>query len=149
MPSRDAAFRLPVAAIELALDARVTGPLLFALLYYPEKISSALPNNLTSLISSPALLSTLKISLGLSILRKINNVLSQRALNNWKASAKFIKSQEVVLITGGASGIGEGMARLFAEKGVKVVVLDLHPPKDPLREYLCLRSICSSTVDED
>ena len=127
-----------IAAIKLALDARVTGPILLALLYSPERIRSALPIKLRRLVSSPALLSILKISLGFGILRRINNTLSQRALNNGTASVKFIKSQEVVLITGGASGIGECMARMFAEKGVKVVVLDLHPPKDPLREHLLL-----------
>jgi all-trans-retinol dehydrogenase (NAD+) len=58
-------------------------------------------------------------------------MISDMALNNWKSPAKLIKSQELVLITGGSSGIGELMAKEFAAKGIKVVVLDLSPPKEP------------------
>ncbi|KAJ5727657.1 hypothetical protein N7493_005477 [Penicillium malachiteum] len=39
--------------------------------------------------------------------------------------------KEIVLITGGSTGIGELVARKLAKNSVKVVVLDLAPPKNP------------------
>ncbi|OBT97350.2 hypothetical protein VE01_04358 [Pseudogymnoascus verrucosus] len=54
--------------------------------------------------------------------------LSRLILNNW-TSDKWDWRREVVLITGGCSGIGEQIARKFAERNIKVVVLDITPPK--------------------
>lgn len=68
------------------------------------------------------------------ILRVINRKLSQLVLNNWKGHAKFVKSQELVLITGASSGIGEIIARDFSSNGVKVVAIDVNPPKNPFRK---------------
>ena len=47
-------------------------------------------------------------------------------LNNWTTD-KYEWDKEIVLITGGAGGIGGGIVRLLAEKGIKVVVLDVIP----------------------
>ncbi|KAF7860771.1 hypothetical protein EAF04_008289 [Stromatinia cepivora] len=112
-------------------DPKLTGALLVALLYYPHKLQAILPTNIQPHIASLAFVRTLKILLVFGILRSVNKKLSQLVLNNWKGNAKFIKSQELVLITGGSSGIGEIMARDFSCKGVKVVVMDLNPPKTP------------------
>jgi len=70
-------------------------------------------------------------------------------VNNGKRDARFIKSQELVLVTGGCSGIGELMAKQFAEKGVKVVVLDINAPKAALRKrvYLALSERLSMISD--
>lgn len=54
--------------------------------------------------------------------------LSRSILNNW-TSDKWDWKDEVVLITGGCSGIGEQIARNFAERGIKVAVLDIVAPK--------------------
>jgi nucleoside-diphosphate-sugar epimerase len=47
-------------------------------------------------------------------------------LDNWK-SDKYDWDKEIVLITGGAGGIGGHVVRLLAERGIKVVVLDVIP----------------------
>jgi D-arabinose 1-dehydrogenase-like Zn-dependent alcohol dehydrogenase len=43
--------------------------------------------------------------------------------------------KEVVVVTGGSSGIGELIVKYLAEKGVKVAVLDVNPPKSTHGKY--------------
>lgn len=121
--------------VKLAIsDPRATGALLLAILYYPEKLRSILPDKIYPVVTSERFISGLKVLLGLGVLRAVNNKLSQCVLNNWKNNAKFVKSQEVVLVTGGCSGIGMLMATEFAKMGTKVAVMDLAPPKATLRK---------------
>ncbi|KAF5025298.1 hypothetical protein F66182_2631 [Fusarium sp. NRRL 66182] len=49
---------------------------------------------------------------------------SEKTRNNW-VDDKYDWTREVVLVTGGAGGIGGHIVRLFDELGVKVVVLDI------------------------
>jgi hypothetical protein len=68
-------------------------------------------------------------------------------LDNWK-SDKYDWDKEIVLITGGAGGIGGHVVRLLAERGIKVVVLDVIPMSfetrmDSLSRILSLAYICS------
>lgn len=127
------------AILGAPFDPKLTGLLLVALQYYPDKLRSIIPTKIQPYIYSTAFIRALKALLVLGIARSVNNKLSQLVSNNWKSNAKFIKSQEVVLITGGSSGIGESMAREFSSKGVKVVVMDVNPPKMPFREFFYLR----------
>jgi all-trans-retinol dehydrogenase (NAD+) len=71
------------------------------------------------------------------LLRAASNYLSRRVLNNGVKDT-YDWSREIVLITGGAGGIGGEMVKLFAEKGVKVVVLDIQPLSFPAGEYFLL-----------
>jgi len=91
--------------LSLPFNVAVSGPLLFAVLYYPEKLRSILPKLLRPYVDSPRLIKTLKYLVGLALIRNVNSYLSQRVVNNWQNDAKFIKSQELVLVTGGASGM--------------------------------------------
>ena len=63
---------------------------------------------------------------GLSIARLFNGWLNRRALNNG-VKDKYDWTKEIVLVTGGADGIGKRIVQMFADKGVKVVVLDVQP----------------------
>jgi all-trans-retinol dehydrogenase (NAD+) len=128
--------RIVTAPFSFLLSGKGAGSLIFALLYYPDKVRSILPERLHPWISSPAVIRALSVLLGISILRGINNKVSQWVVNNWKRDAKFVKGQEIVLITGGSSGIGELMAAQFAKMGTKVVILDLNPPRTAIGEYI-------------
>lgn len=48
------------------------------------------------------------------------------ALNNW-VSDKYDWDKEIVLITGGAGGIGGNVVKFLAGKKIKVVVMDVIP----------------------
>ena len=44
----------------------------------------------------------------------------------------------VVLVTGGASGIGKGMVRMFADRGCQVIIFDVQDDKgETLAKELC------------
>lgn len=61
----------------------------------------------------------------------INKYLNHRVLGaNSKDLWKWNK--EIVLITGGSSGMGAEMVQQFALKNIKVVSFDINPPKDTL-----------------
>lgn len=60
------------------------------------------------------------------LVRLASNYLDRGVLDNWK-SDKYDWDKEIVLITGGAGGIGGHVVRLLAERGIKVVVLDVIP----------------------
>ncbi|KAK2593907.1 hypothetical protein QQS21_008369 [Conoideocrella luteorostrata] len=61
-----------------------------------------------------------------SVLRRLSAWYSDKLRNNW-VSDNYVWSREIVLVTGGAAGIGATMVRCFAEKGITVVVLDVQP----------------------
>lgn len=66
----------------------------------------------------------LRVLFYFAILRRLSAWYSDKLRNNW-VDDKYVWSREIVLVTGGAAGIGASMVRYFAEKGITVVVLDV------------------------
>jgi len=60
------------------------------------------------------------------LVRLASGYLDNGVLNNWTADT-YDWDKEIILITGGAGGIGGKVVQLLAEKGIKVVVLDVIP----------------------
>jgi all-trans-retinol dehydrogenase (NAD+) len=58
--------------------------------------------------------------------RWISNYFDAGVLDNWTKDT-YDWNKEIVLITGGAGGIGGSVVKILSEKGVKVVVLDVIP----------------------
>jgi 3-oxoacyl-ACP reductase-like protein len=77
-------------------------------------------------ILHPTAYSRLKKLLVFGLIRWINSYFSRGVMNNW-VDDKYNWSREIVLITGGAGGIGGHIVQLLAERGIKVVVLDIQP----------------------
>ncbi|KAL2139992.1 hypothetical protein VTI28DRAFT_4422 [Corynascus sepedonium] len=77
-------------------------------------------------ILHPLAYSRLKKLLVFGVIRWINNYFSRKILNNW-VDDKYDWSREIVVVTGGAGGIGGQIVQLLAEKRIKVVVLDIQP----------------------
>ncbi|KAJ9497430.1 hypothetical protein H2202_007234 [Exophiala xenobiotica] len=70
--------------------------------------------------------------LGIQALRSLSGWLSQRALNHYTSNSKWDWSKELVVITGGNSGIGAKIVERLASRGVKVIILDITEAKGQL-----------------
>lgn len=70
--------------------------------------------------------SRVKLLFILGLIRWASNYLDAGTLNNW-TDDRYDWKKEIVLITGGAGGIGGEVVKLFAERGIKVIVLDVIP----------------------
>ncbi|KAF5616554.1 retinal short-chain dehydrogenase reductase [Fusarium sp. NRRL 52700] len=77
-------------------------------------------------ILHPSASSHLKTLFYLALARWASGWWSDKTRNNW-VDDKYDWKREVVLVTGGAGGIGGRIVKLFEEMGVKVVVLDVQP----------------------
>lgn len=77
-------------------------------------------------ILHPTAYARLRTLFCLGIARVLSGWFSDKVRNNW-VDDKYDWQKEIVVVTGGASGIGGAVVRLFDEMGVTVVVLDVQP----------------------
>lgn len=96
------------------------------------KTIQSLPPHLTSLLASPTARGLATLVLAYGVVQQFNRTLSSYVVNNW-SSDRYDWSREIVLLTGGSSGIGQAVARDLASRGIKVCVADVQEPSDPLR----------------
>lgn len=68
------------------------------------------------------------------VLRKAHGILTQAALNNFSRDS-YDWRREVVVVTGGSGGLGDLLVRKLAKESIKVISLDIVPPRTPLREF--------------
>ncbi|KAG9228111.1 putative short-chain dehydrogenase/reductase family 16C member 6 [Amylocarpus encephaloides] len=67
---------------------------------------------------------------GLSILKHIGAILNHTAQNGWSRGRQWKGSEEIIIVTGGASGIGALVVDGFVKRGAKVVIFDVNEPKE-------------------
>lgn len=70
----------------------------------------------------------------LGLANAISSYLTRGVLDNW-TSDKYDWNKEIVVVTGGSGGIGGEIVKLFAERGIKVAVLDVIPLTFEAREF--------------
>jgi len=77
-------------------------------------------------ILHPLAFSRVKTLFYFGLARWLSNWYSRGVLNNW-VDDKYDWDKEIVVVTGGAGGIGGHIVQFLAEKNIKVVVLDIQP----------------------
>ncbi|BCR87976.1 uncharacterized protein ACHE_40540S [Aspergillus chevalieri] len=64
----------------------------------------------------------------LSVALWLNDFLTRGSRNNWVTDRTWDWSKELVVVTGGSSGIGGSIVQRLASDGVQIVVIDVIPP---------------------
>ncbi|KAE8149152.1 hypothetical protein BDV25DRAFT_6697 [Aspergillus avenaceus] len=62
-------------------------------------------------------------------LQRLSAVLSECVVNNWYSAGPWDPQKELVLVTGGCSGIGQKIAEDLSKNGIEVVILDIQKPR--------------------
>ncbi|KAH7276241.1 hypothetical protein B0J15DRAFT_558461, partial [Fusarium solani] len=70
--------------------------------------------------------------LALSLLPRLSKWMSRRKVNNYLTDKSWDWKREVVVVTGGSSGIGATIVAKLARRNVKVIILDLNGPQGAL-----------------
>lgn len=119
----------------ILLSPLLSGPLFLAATVVPDAVRDALTTLVShlpaQLATSPPdfqrVLTALRIWFAVSCIRQINSTLNSMAHNAWRLSAApgWNWPEEVAIVTGGSSGIGECIVQRLIAKGIRVAVLDV------------------------
>jgi hypothetical protein len=87
-----------------------------------------------SLVQHPVAASMiLSVPVTFYALAKASQRLSKKALNNYQEATPWKGEKELVVVTGGSSGIGKQIVEDLAAAAVRVVILDVQEPSNTLR----------------
>ncbi|KAJ9144223.1 NAD(P)-binding protein [Pleurostoma richardsiae] len=82
----------------------------------------------TEVTKSPYGLVVVGVLASYSVLSRVNTYLSRRVVNNSCTDKTWDWSKEIVVVTGGSSGIGASIVRKLEENNIKVIILDRNKP---------------------
>jgi all-trans-retinol dehydrogenase (NAD+) len=120
-----------ISLSQVALNPIATASLLWVLTKSPPQIRGRLLDRFAALRDPRRLariLNALKALLAFGLLGTVNRQLNSIALNAWRLRSEKKRwqfNQEIAVITGGCSGIGEMIVKGLVKKGVTVVILDI------------------------
>ncbi|OGM48815.1 short-chain dehydrogenases/reductase [Aspergillus bombycis] len=97
-----------------------------------QALFSQLPPNAQDYLSRPFVHKAIAFLTAIQSLRVVNRYLSQREQNNWVHARPWNASKELVLLTGGSSGIGKQIMQDLSKLKVKIIIFDIQEPKFPL-----------------
>jgi hypothetical protein len=97
-----------------------------------QPIVEQLPPSIQDVVLHPLAPKALLVLLAFAFLRQTNRILTNWSMNNGERD-RFDHERELVLLTGGCSGIGKQMVLDLAKANVRVVILDIQEPTFTLR----------------
>jgi phosphoglycerate dehydrogenase-like enzyme len=99
-----------------------------------QSLFSLLPSNVQDYLSHPLARKAVASLVALQLLRGANRYLSEQAQNNWVRARPWNASRELVLLTGGSSGIGKQIMLDLSKLNVRTIIVDVREPDFRLRE---------------
>ncbi|KAJ5287058.1 NAD(P)-binding protein [Penicillium angulare] len=82
------------------------------------------------------------------LISRTNSYLSQRALNRLYGSTTWNRSEEIIVVTGGSSGIGAAIVKELATRGTKVIIFDINEPQEQLRSNIFFYKVDLASYEE-
>ncbi|KAI8943739.1 hypothetical protein NX059_001719 [Plenodomus lindquistii] len=125
----------------IALNPVITGALLYILTKGPPGLRAQLTSRIASLrdpLRYARVVKALKWCLAFGITGVLNKQANHVALNAGRfrsEKARWVWSQEVAVVTGGCSGIGELVVKRLVGRGIRVAVLDIQQLPKTLQGY--------------
>jgi NADPH:quinone reductase-like Zn-dependent oxidoreductase len=98
------------------------------------KLDKATLGHVTELAKNKNILAGAAAALLVTLLPRFNVWLSRRKVNNYLTDNSWDWTKEIVVVTGGSSGIGKEIVIKLAKKHVKVIIVDLNAPSYQLRK---------------
>ncbi|KAH2221731.1 hypothetical protein KXV37_009344 [Aspergillus fumigatus] len=95
---------------------------------YAQSSLAQLPESAQNALLNPLVQKALTAALVYGALRQTNCLLSQWSINNWQRAHPWQGDRELVLVSGGCSGIGKQIMEDLSRKGIRVVILDINEP---------------------
>ena len=111
-----------------------------------QSIFAILPPSVQQALLNSYVQKSLGALVALLFVGALNRYLSKRAQNNGQKISKWNPQKELVVLTGGCSGIGKQIMEDLSQRNVKTIILDLNEPNFKLREsfYVPCPSIIES-----
>ncbi|PSN68364.1 NAD(P)-binding protein [Corynespora cassiicola Philippines] len=137
----------------IALNPVFTGALIWVLTKGPPAARDRVIARFASLRDPHQLaqiIKALKWLFALGLARRANQQLNKIALNAWRLKSERHKwnwHQEVAVVTGGCSGIGEAVVKRLNNKGVRVAVLDIQQLPASLQGYANIKFFACDITD--
>lgn len=114
-----------------------------------QSIFAILPPSVQQALLNSYVQKSLGALVALLFVGALNRYLSKRAQNNGQKISKWNPQKELVVLTGGCSGIGKQIMEDLSQRNVKTIILDLNEPNFKLRESFMCRAPLSLKAKAD